>query len=192
MAGLASDLWQTSQVSGRCDLILVITGTHTQGFDRLVAAMDTYSSSEKEKVVIQIGSSKYIPKYATWFRFLDRDESIRELMEEADVIVAHAGAGTIIDILKLGKPLVLVPRRKELGEMMDDQQLELAEKLSRSLRAVAVGDVDCLARAIESARSMKPAPVQGSADLIASLRSIIRKMEKDPQSDTLSLASKKS
>ena len=160
-------------------MILVITGTHTQGFERLVAAMDTYSSSEKEKVVIQIGSSNYIPKFATWFRFSDSD-CIKELIEEADVIVAHAGAGTIIDVLKLGKPLVLLPRKKEFREIVDNQQLELAEKLSKSSRAIEVGDVDCLAGAIESARSIKPKPVQSSANLIASLRYLVKKIEEDP------------
>lgn len=172
-------------------MILVITGTHTQGFNRLVKAMDILSSSSAEKVVIQTGSSKCVPKHAVWFRFLESDEDIHKLMVEADIVVAHAGAGTIIDILKLGKPLVLVPRRREFGEIVDDQQVELANELAKSSKAIVVNDVDLLATAIEAARKTEPKPIPGGGILMANLRHLVRRMEEESESDIRSLVSGK-
>jgi len=45
---------------------------------------------------------------------------------EARVVVAHAGIGTLLTALQLGKPLIVVPRRAALGEQRNDHQVETA------------------------------------------------------------------
>ncbi|WP_369255676.1 glycosyltransferase [Geodermatophilus amargosae] len=57
-----------------------------------------------------------------------------ELMEHArasDVVVTHAGAGTVLDLLRIGISPVVVPRRRARGEHVDDHQAELAQLLER-------------------------------------------------------------
>jgi UDP-N-acetylglucosamine transferase subunit ALG13 len=85
-------------------------GTHFQQFDRLVRSMDEYAKDRSEEVVIQAGFSKYEPSHARWFRFVETDEEMDRLYKDADVIVAHGGAGTAITALRLNKPLVILPR----------------------------------------------------------------------------------
>merc|ERR1712039_883598 len=46
-------------------------------------------------------------------------------IEKADLIVGHAGAGTILEALSNGKRLVVVPNRS----LMDDNQLELCDAI---------------------------------------------------------------
>lgn len=46
-------------------------------------------------------------------------------MAKAHLIIAHAGSGTILEALRLGKRLVVVPN----GELMDNHQVELAREL---------------------------------------------------------------
>lgn len=48
----------------------------------------------------------------------------------ADVVVAHAGTGSALTALEAGKLPVLVPRRRVLGENVDDHQAEVAADLA--------------------------------------------------------------
>ena len=62
-------------------------------------------------------------------------ENIRNI-----VLLSHGGAGSILNAMQAGKPLVVVPRLKSFGEVIDDHQLELAEALSQQGRGIAVTD----------------------------------------------------
>jgi UDP-N-acetylglucosamine--N-acetylmuramyl-(pentapeptide) pyrophosphoryl-undecaprenol N-acetylglucosamine transferase len=53
-----------------------------------------------------------------------------EAMHEADVVIAHAGTGSALAALQAGKLPVLVPRRPEFGEHVDDHQLQIARMLA--------------------------------------------------------------
>ena len=51
-------------------MIFVTTGTHSQGFDRLIQKMDEIAGKINEEVIMQIGSAKYKPKNAKFFNFI--------------------------------------------------------------------------------------------------------------------------
>ena len=51
-------------------------------------------------------------------------------MVAADAIIAHAGMGTILTALEMGKPLLVMPRRAELGEHRNDHQLATAMRFA--------------------------------------------------------------
>jgi UDP-N-acetylglucosamine transferase subunit ALG13 len=57
---------------------------------------------------------------------------------EADVLVAHAGVGTALAALEIGKCPVLVPRRLAHGEHVDDHQIQIASELSHRGLALSV------------------------------------------------------
>lgn len=113
-------------------MIFVTIGTH-EPFDRLVRAVDDwYGKSDKSQVIFgqvtEKGLKGYRPKH---FDATDRlspaDYSVR--FSKADLIVSHAGMGSIITALQMGKPIVVMPRRAHLGETRNDHQFTTAKMI---------------------------------------------------------------
>ncbi|GAB6056779.1 PssE/Cps14G family polysaccharide biosynthesis glycosyltransferase [Methanobacterium movens] len=124
-------------------MIFVTVGTHDQGFERLVQKMDEIAGQIDEKVVIQVGYTDYEPVNAEWFKFVDM-EKIMDYYQNSRVIIAHAGAGTLLDCFEFNKPIIVVPRLKEFNEHIDNQQLELAEVLYKVKGVIFVLDIGIL------------------------------------------------
>jgi len=98
-------------------------------FDRLVQSVDEMVGNKliTDTVVAQIGDGKYEPKHMAFDRYLAKPEYDQRVME-AEILVAHAGAGTIALALKHGKRLLVVPRRGEFREHVNDHQVVTARK----------------------------------------------------------------
>lgn len=110
-------------------MIFVTVGTQLP-FDRLIRAVDAWAAGAgRREVFAQIGPSPYRPLHVDYAQFVAPDEC-RRRMEEADVIVAHAGMGTIISALQLGKPVLVMPRLAALGEHRNDHQVATAERFA--------------------------------------------------------------
>jgi UDP-N-acetylglucosamine transferase subunit ALG13 len=118
-------------------VIFVTVGTQLP-FDRLVTAVDRWAGHAEpvNHVFAQIGPTDLQPRHIEWSAFISPPECQRR-MRDADVIVAHAGMGTILSALELGKPLVVMPRRAALGEHRNEHQLATARWLAES-RGVGV------------------------------------------------------
>lgn len=162
-------------------MILVTVGMHEAGFERLVRAADGYAASCGERVVVQRGTAATRPRHADHFRFAPYDQ-MAVLYQEARVIIAHAAAGTAVLALRLGKPLVLVPRRQAFGEHLDDHQLELARALAASGRAVVVDNPapETLSQAVAAATGLRP--TGGDAgQLVGAVRQLLASWEAIPR-----------
>jgi UDP-N-acetylglucosamine transferase subunit ALG13 len=70
----------------------------------------------------QIGKGDYRPSHFEYTRFLAPPE-FRARIEESTAVVAHAGTGTIIEVLEREKPLLVMPRITRLGETRNDHQI---------------------------------------------------------------------
>jgi UDP-N-acetylglucosamine transferase subunit ALG13 len=120
-------------------MILVTVGMHSQPFDRLVRAADELGTIVREIVLIQRGVSRCETSTSQSFDFADQ-ATMSAYIARARAVVAHGGAGSILEVLLADKPLVLVPRLKRFGECLDDHQVELVSSLVEQGRAVAVMD----------------------------------------------------
>lgn len=67
----------------------------------------------------------------------------------ADLIVSHAGMGTIITTAEVGKPIIIMPRRADLGEHRNDHQLATAEKMAHLQNVQRVDTHDDLIKALD-------------------------------------------
>jgi len=128
----------------------VTVGSHYQGFERLVKKMDEIAEKINEKVVMQIGNTKYKPVNAQYFDFIESFEEIERLNREARVVVCHAGAGSILTALEQRTPVIVVPRLKKFNEHMDDHQVDIAEAMSENQRVKVVYDMEDLEKSLKS------------------------------------------
>ncbi|MEZ4248584.1 MAG: glycosyltransferase [Polyangiales bacterium] len=100
-------------------------------FDRLVRAVDEWARERgRPDVFAQIGHAEYVPTYVEHTRLLEPPEFDRRY-READVIVAHAGTGSILQAMELSKPILVMPRRAKLRETRNDHQVATAERFAR-------------------------------------------------------------
>lgn len=127
-------------------MIFVTVGTHEQPFDRLVRRIDELKGKGaiREDVMIQTGYSRWTPQNCRWRQWL----SYREMtgyMEQARIIVTHGGPSSFLMPLKMGKVPVVVPRKKEYGEHVNDHQAEFVRALNEKTPCViAVEDMESL------------------------------------------------
>src|SRR5687767_9745951 len=107
-------------------MIFVTVGTQLP-FDRMIRAVDEWAgkSGNGEEVFAQIGPSDYKPKHIRYSAFIAADE-FEHRSREARAVVAHAGMGSIITALTMGKPILVMPRRAAMGEQRNDHQLATA------------------------------------------------------------------
>jgi UDP-N-acetylglucosamine transferase subunit ALG13 len=112
-------------------------------FDRLVRVMDAWARDHPDATLLaQIGDGAYLPAHMPWVRRLDQAAFARTVAE-ARLIVAHAGMGSVITAGQVGRPIVLLPRRKDWGEHTTDHQIATANWLrGRAGIHVADGDAD--------------------------------------------------
>jgi len=109
-------------------MILVTVGAQMP-FDRLIAAVDHWAEvSGCTDIFAQIGDTEFRPKHLRWTQFVNPDQ-FRELVESADLVVAHAGMGSVLTALELGKPIIVMPRRGALRETRNDHQVATARQL---------------------------------------------------------------
>jgi beta-1,4-N-acetylglucosaminyltransferase len=127
-------------------MILVVVG-QTRGFPRLVKKMDEIAGGIDEKVIMQIGYTRYYPKNSEFFYF-ENYSKMEELNREARIVVSHAGVGSILTAIKQGTPIIIMPRLKKYGEAIDDHQLEISEALSGDSRIIVVHDANELERSL--------------------------------------------
>lgn len=102
-------------------VIFVVTGTQAP-FDRLLSIIDKWAiSQDKYSIIAQTANSEINFKNMTCFDYLEPD-IFDEYFNNADVIIGHAGMGTIIKALENKKKLVVFPRLVKYNEHRNDHQ----------------------------------------------------------------------
>jgi len=156
--------------------VIFVTVGSSMAFDRLVRAVDEWAGFHgRTDVFAQIGQSDYQPKHIKAARFMDPPE-FRELVRSANLIVAHAGMGSIITALELGKPIVVMPRREHRGEPRSDHQVATAKHFEQQPNVIVAYDETELPAKIDRAETL-PLANQGlpgaSPRLISTVREFI-------------------
>lgn len=132
-------------------MILAALGTDEHPFERALDVIDRLRPAHE--LVVQHGHTP--PRDwtdVTWLDFVPFD-TLMSFMREADAIVCHAGVGTIMTVLSLGRRPVVIPRLAEYGEHVDDHQLQIVAKLTSRGFVVPLLDGIDIETAAEESRS---------------------------------------
>lgn len=113
-------------------MIFVTVGTHEQQFNRLIKEVDNLVKKKyiTEKVFIQIGYSDYIPQNCEYTQFLKYDE-MSKFIKEARIVITHGGPASFLSVLEINKTPIIVPRKEEYGEHVNNHQQEFVAKLNK-------------------------------------------------------------
>lgn len=131
-------------------MIFVTVGTHEQPFNRLVECIDKLKKDGniQEEVIIQTGYSTYEPQYCRWQRLFPYQEML-ELVEEARIIITHGGPSSFIMPLQIGKTPIVVPRRHEYNEHVNDHQVAFTKAVAERMGTIiVVEDMEQLGKTI--------------------------------------------
>lgn len=133
-------------------MIFVTVGTHEQQFNRLVQMIDELKRDGviQEEVLIQTGYSTYEPKYCEWQQWVPYPKMI-ENVDKARVIITHGGPSSFIMPLQVGKTPIVVPRKAEFEEHVNDHQVKFCSAVAEIYGSIiVVEDVDKLADVLGS------------------------------------------
>lgn len=125
-------------------MIFVSTGTQFP-FDRLIEMVDGVAGALDEEVVAQAMPGKYAPRHFETRPLIPARE-FEEYVKKSRLIVAHAGMGIIITAMRLGKPILVLPRLARLGEHRNDHQTSTANHLQQLGYITVVKDAADLRR----------------------------------------------
>lgn len=111
-------------------MIFVTVGTHEQQFNRLIKEIDQLKEKEiiKEEVFIQTGYSDYEPQFCQWKKFLKYNE-MGIYIKKARIVITHGGPASFLSVLQQRKAPIVVPRKADFNEHVNNHQLDFAIKI---------------------------------------------------------------
>lgn len=156
--------------------MIFVTVGHQTPFDRLIETLDEWAARHSDQQLFaQIGDGEYQPVSMPYTRWLGAADFERKL-RECEGVIAHAGTGTIIQVLELGKPLLVLPRQAALGETRNDHQVGTAEHFANESLVLRARTEHELPEMIDKLRTWKPARRASSIaepQLLARISSVI-------------------
>jgi UDP-N-acetylglucosamine transferase subunit ALG13 len=150
-------------------VIFATCGSTEFGFVRMMEALATLPAADLH---VQHGPATP-PACAAAFAFLPFGRILEE-MERADVVVSHAGVGSILCAVRLGHVPIIIPRLKRYGETVDDHQADLARALHERGTAIAVWSADELPGAVASVPARRTASELPPTSLAMAVRTAVR------------------
>lgn len=160
-------------------MIFVTVGTQLP-FDRLVGAVNDWALGHgDQQIIAQTGAGRRDYAAIECQANFAQDKFLA-MFKAADIVVAHAGMGSILTAAELGKAIVIVPRRADLGEHRNDHQIATADKMAALSNVYVAQDANDVAQILDGLVMQAPAsvcmPTTAAAarpELIAALRAFV-------------------
>jgi UDP-N-acetylglucosamine transferase subunit ALG13 len=148
-------------------LVFVTVGTDHHPFHRLSRWVESWLATrtgQPIRCLVQTGTSEP-PKGAEHVSYLPYGQMEAEVSRAA-VVVTHGGPGSVMLCRWLGKKPVVVPRRHELGEHVDDHQVVFSRRIAADDEVALAEDEATFRRlldgALEGAISLELTPTANS------------------------------
>ncbi len=116
----------------------VTVGLDRKPFNRLLELVDQGVASGllSRDSLVQSGHTVYSPKNFTAVDFISFPEMVKAI-EEAELVITHAGVGSVMLCLNVGQMPLVMPREGDRGEHVDNHQVEFAEVMAATGKVMA-------------------------------------------------------
>jgi len=134
--------------------IFVTVGNAPGRFDRLLALVDEVLADPgfaDVTGVCQHGTAETRPRSLQCVAVLSRAEFEEEL-RRADVVITHAGVGSLSAAIRAGHRPIVMPRRVAHHEHVNDHQLEIARELRERHLISVIDDTESLRTLLATTR----------------------------------------
>lgn len=124
-------------------MIFVTVGTHEQSFERLIKLIDKMVEEKQitDKVIIQKGYTDYEPKNCEAYKLIGYDE-MQQYIADARIVITHGGPASFVAPLAIGKIPVVVPRKKEFDEHVNNHQVDFAREVEKRMNNIIVAETE--------------------------------------------------
>lgn len=151
-------------------MIFVTLGTHELPFTRLLKEVDKTIEllNIQEEIIVQAGHTNYRSDRMKLYSFFSFEE-MDEMYDKADLLITHAGTGSVISGIRKNKKVIAAPRLKMYGEHNDDHQLQLVDAFEAAGHILVWRDGDSLAEIIKQIDTFSPKPFVSGRDQLFGL-----------------------
>ena len=112
-------------------MIFVTIGNDGRHFERLLDRIGILMEQNFDEFIVQFGNSKNnLNRCENIKPFFDRQDFSR-FLGAVDLIITHAGAGTLLQIAQQGKFPIVVPRLKKYQEHINNHQVDIASEFEK-------------------------------------------------------------
>lgn len=140
--------------------ILITIGSMVEKkFTRLFKIIDELCEEgilEGKDIIAQVGNDGYKSKNFKGFEMIS-DGEFKEIIKNSDLIITHAGTGTVSACLKSNKKVIIFPRLYKYDEHYDNHQLELADMFVKNKYVLCATNKEELIKCINKIDIFSPA-----------------------------------
>ena len=117
--------------------VYVTLGTQDKEFTRILEYVERLIEENLliDNIYIQKGKTNYTFKCKNMKKLIVFDfksiKEIEKILKDVDLVISHAGVGSILDSLKKDKEIIVVPRKEKYKEHVNDHQIEIAEEFQK-------------------------------------------------------------
>lgn len=137
-----------------CYKTFVSLGNAKQSFKRLLEAVLNSIELLPSPILIQCGHTAFTTTKCTVIDFLSMEEFIK-CVEQCEVIILHAGAGSVLHAIRCQKKPIVMPRLAKFNEMVNDHQLEFSRILHSQNKVVMINDNNELQDVLKSKQFLR-------------------------------------
>jgi UDP-N-acetylglucosamine transferase subunit ALG13 len=158
-------------------MIFVTVGAQLP-FDRFIRAVDALAPLlEGREIIAQVFGTGYRPRHIKTLPYIE-PFAYKDYLRAAELIISHAGTGTILSASELQKPLIVFPRSGKLKETRNDHQMATCRTLEKACGLqVAYDEAQLRVKISEFLSGRLPVMDRitpyASAELLGSIRSYI-------------------
>ncbi|EJD6044842.1 hypothetical protein M0K80_RS21505 [Providencia rettgeri] len=122
----------------------------TTAFDELIESVDNlFSDKNTHEINYQIANGLYKPLSGNYFNF---QPEIEKYYINSDVIITHAGAGSIYHLLKLRKKIIIVPNFNRI----DQHQSDISSFMEKNKYSLVCWDLNNIKNIIDEIQNFTP------------------------------------